>query len=184
MRGIEANAVDDLPRIQAMAGGVGVKLVEVGHAHGEVGVGEELDRLGLGAVGKHHGDVLLDRALLQQPCEGFGPRRALANDDPRGVKVVVQGLALSQELGREENVFATKVCLELGGVAHRHRGLDDHHRLRVDRQHVPHHGLDGLRIEVVGLGVVVGGGSDDDKVGPLVCIDFIERGAEVQRFVD
>ena len=49
---VEANAVDDLPGIQAMNGRVGVEFVEEGDAHGEVGVGEEFDGFGFGRVGE------------------------------------------------------------------------------------------------------------------------------------
>ena len=117
---VEADAVNDLARVQTMGGGVSVEFVEVGHAHGEVGVGEELDRLSFGAVGKQHGDVLFDRALLEQSGEGLGPRRPLTNDDARGVKVVVQGAALTQEFGREDEVVATEFSLELCRIADRH----------------------------------------------------------------
>jgi hypothetical protein len=68
-----ADAVYDLTGVQAMGGSVGVQFVEVGHANGQVGFGEELDSLGLGAVGEQRGDVLLDGALLEQVGEGFGP---------------------------------------------------------------------------------------------------------------
>src|SRR5690606_37782913 len=34
---IQANAFDDLAGVQAMGFGIGVQLVEVGHAHGEIG---------------------------------------------------------------------------------------------------------------------------------------------------
>ena len=54
-----------------MSGSVGIQLVEVGNAHSQIGVGEELDGFSLGAVSKLRGDVLLDGALLEQACEGF-----------------------------------------------------------------------------------------------------------------
>ena len=103
-----------------------------------------------------------------RPSEGLGPYRAFADDDARGVKVVVQGAALTQELGREDEVVATELRFELSGVADRHGGLDDHHRLRVDGQHIAHHGLDRLRVEGVSLRVVIGRGGDDDELGPLI----------------
>ena len=87
-----------------MGCGVGIEFVEVGHAHGEVSISEELDRLGLGAVGKQCRDALLDRAFLKQPGKGLGPGGTFAHDDARGIEVVVQSAALAQELGREDEV--------------------------------------------------------------------------------
>src|SRR3989338_3128892 len=86
---IEAYSLDDLFRIKPMGGRISVELVEVGYAHGKVGVGEELDRLGLCRVGKQGGDVLLDRTLLEQIGKGLGACGAFADDDARGVQVVV-----------------------------------------------------------------------------------------------
>ena len=63
---VEAHAINDLAAFQAVGRGVGVELIEVGHAHGQIGVGEELDGFGFGAVGEQHVYVLLDGPLLQQ----------------------------------------------------------------------------------------------------------------------
>ena len=46
--GIEADALDDLPGIKPLHLGVGVQLIEEANAEGQIGVGEQLDRLGLG----------------------------------------------------------------------------------------------------------------------------------------
>ena len=87
-----------------MRRGVGIELVEVSHAHGEVGVGEELDGLCLGTVAEQHRDILLDSPFLQQPGEGLGPLRMLAEDNARGMQVVVERPAFAQEVGREDQV--------------------------------------------------------------------------------
>lgn len=87
--GIEAHPVDNLFGIQAVCGGIGVQFVEVGDAHREIGVGKQLDRLGLGGVGEQHGDILPDRALLEQLGKDFCAARTLSHDDARGVQVVV-----------------------------------------------------------------------------------------------
>ena len=62
--GVQAHAVDDLAGVQAVAGGIGVQLIKVGHAHGQIRVGKEFDGLGLGAAAQQHVYVLLDGALL------------------------------------------------------------------------------------------------------------------------
>ena len=53
----KADAINDLARIEIMAGSIGVEFIEVIHAHGQVGVGEEFDRLGFSAVGEYCLDV-------------------------------------------------------------------------------------------------------------------------------
>ena len=91
------------------------KRQEVGHAQGEVGVGEELHRLGLRAAEHEPGDA--DRAVrvpagalggvrafLEQRREplGGGAGAGVALGRPHhyaaGVQVVVQGPALAEEL--------------------------------------------------------------------------------------
>ncbi len=54
-----------------MGGSVGVQLVEISDTHGKVGIREEFNGLGLGAVGEQRGDVLLDGPLFQELGEGF-----------------------------------------------------------------------------------------------------------------
>ena len=61
---IQADAVDDLPGVQALALGVGVQLVEVGHTQRQIGVGKQLDGLGLGKAHEQRVDVFLDGTLL------------------------------------------------------------------------------------------------------------------------
>ena len=106
---IEADALDDLFGIQSVRGSIGVQFVEVGHAHGEVGIGKQLDRLGFGGVGEQYVDILLDRTLLEQVGKDLGAPGAFADDDARGVKVVVQRTAFTQKFGREDQVVAVEL---------------------------------------------------------------------------
>ena len=178
---IQADAFDDLAGIQAMGFGVAVQLVEVGHAHGQIGVGEQLDGFGFGAVGEQRGNALLDGPLLQQAGEGSRPRGAFADDDSRGVEIVVQRLAFTQELRREKDVAGVVLLAHALGVADRHRGFDHHDCVGVDRQYILDHRLDTAGIEEVGFRVVVGGGGDDHEVGVAVGFLLVEGGLEVER---
>ncbi len=146
-------------------------------------VGEEIDRFGLGAVGEQRGDVWLDGALLEQIGKGFCPLRLLANDDTAGVQVVVEGFAFAEEFGREDQVVGIQRLSGFCRVVYRYRRLDNHHLLWVDRDDILDDCLDEPGIEIVGLGVVVGGGGDDDEVGTGIGLCFVRRGAEVQRLV-
>jgi hypothetical protein len=82
-----------------VGGGIGVQLVEVGDTHGQIGVGEQLDRLRFGGIGEQGVDVLLHRTLLQQSGESLGALGALADDDAGRVQIVVQRTSFAQELG-------------------------------------------------------------------------------------
>jgi len=79
---IEPDALDDLPGVQPAGGRVGVELVEVRHPQRQIGVGEQLDRLGLGRVGQQHRCVVFDRAFEQQIGEQPAGVAAVADHDP------------------------------------------------------------------------------------------------------
>ena len=49
---VEAYAIDDLLSVQSFALGVGVQLIEVGHAQRQISVSKQLDGLGLGEAHK------------------------------------------------------------------------------------------------------------------------------------
>ena len=214
---VEADALDDGATVEALDFGVGVELVEVAHAQGEVGVGEELDGLGFFHAHEEGGDVVFDCAFLQEAGEGLGIRLCLgvadgfdggvlfvelgafyhlgvAHDDAAGIEVVVEGFALSQELGGEEEVEA--LVFELGleqelqgvfliqaaGVAHGDGALDDHHGIGVDFQDEVDDVFYVVGVEEVLDGVVVGGGGDDHEVGVAVGGAAVEGGGEPQFF--
>jgi hypothetical protein len=127
---VEADALDDLRGVEAVHRGVRVELVEVGHAQREVGVGEELDRLGLGGAGEEDRDVVVERAFDQQLGEHRGP--SVVSDPTtmrRRVQVVVQRAALAEELGGEDDRRARVLLAHAAGEADRDRRLDDHRRV-------------------------------------------------------
>ncbi len=159
---------------------VGVQFVEVGHAHRQVGIGEQLDRLGLGRLGEQHRHVGLERALLQQPREGLRARRTFADDDPGRVQVVVQRPAFAQEFRREDDVVGPELRAHLGDVADRNGGFDHHGRLRIDLQHLGDHDLDRPGVEIVGVRIVVSGCGDDHELRAGKRLVGVQGGLEVQ----
>ena len=87
---LQAHAVDDVAGVEASYLAVGIELVEVGHAQRQVGVGEELHRLGLGgaqhelrdahgAVGIHALELGGVGALREQTSEALCGRDASAS---------------------------------------------------------------------------------------------------------
>ena len=205
---VQAHPVDDGAGVQALDLGVGVQLVEVADAQGQVSVREELDGLGFLQAHEQGRDVLLQCSLLQQSCEGA--RRPLevryvrnglqgavlllelgavyhlrhSDNDPAGIEVVVQGLALAQELRGEQQVkpphaLPPVLHVQAAAVAHGDGGLDDHHRVRVDLQHEVYDLLHVRGVEVVAHGVVVGRCGNDDELRVGVGLPSVQRRHQV-----
>ena len=97
------------------------------------------------------------------------------------MQVVIERAAFAQKLRREDQIVAVELSSGFAGVADRDGGLDDHHRARIDGQHVFDHCFDRAGVEVVGLGIVVGRGGDDDVIGAGVSLLLIQRGLEIER---
>lgn len=118
---LQAHAVDDVAGVEAADLAVGVELVEVGDAQRQVRIGEELDGLGLGGAQYELRDALgavsihavqLGRigTLSEQAGKLLGRVHGLSvllgrpHHDAAGVQVVVESLALAQELRTEEDL--------------------------------------------------------------------------------
>lgn len=194
---LKAHAVDDVTGVEASHLAVGVELVEVGDTEGQVGVGEQLDGLGLGGaqheLGDAHGAVGVHAlelggvgALREQAGEllgrgdGLGVVLRRAHHDAAGVQVVVESLALAQELRAEEDLVVTQPLAQARGVADGDGRLDDDPGVRVHRAHGGDGGLDGARVEEVPVRVVVSGRSDDGVVGARIGLGHVEGGMQVE----
>ena len=68
---VETNPFNNLPGIQPQALGIAVELVEVGNAHGQVGVGKEFNGFGFGGIRKQHFNIFLNRPFLKQSSESL-----------------------------------------------------------------------------------------------------------------
>ena len=97
------------------------------------------------------------------------------------MKIIVKRPAFPQKLRREDEVAATQLLPSLLGIAHRHRRLDDHQRIRINRHHITNHRLDGAGIEVVSLGIVISGCGNDHHIGTDVGFLPIQRRPEIER---
>ena len=105
------------------------------------------------------GNCLNSRVLLVASVNQFRE----AHDDTTGVEVVIQRLALAQELRREQQVkFLSRKgrrgaeFLQAAAVPHRNGTLDYHHRIRIYLQHQVNHLFHVRSIEIILYRVVVG----------------------------
>ena len=96
------------------------------------------------------------------------------------MEVVLQGLALAQELRAEDQVVGPEPLAQACGEADGDRRLDDHDGVGVDLHDVAHDALDGAGVEVVGVRVVVRRRRDDDEVGARVGLLLVEGEGQVE----
>lgn len=195
--GVERHAPDDVRRGEALGGAVGVELVEVRDPQRQVGVREELHRLGLRAAKDEGRDadrpvgvlpIALRgvRPLLEQRCEALGGRDGLrvvlrrAHHDAARMKIVVEGVALAQELRAEDDAPVAPLPADALRVPHRDGGLHDDPGVRVHAPHRVHRRLHGGCVEGVGLRVVVRGASYHHVLGAGVGLRRVGRGPEAE----
>ena len=183
---IQTHALDDLLRIQPLALGVCIQLVEIGDPQRQIRVGEQFDGLRLCEAHEQRFNVFLDGAFLQQRrklVRGLRQARVAqirAHDDAARVQIVVKRLALAQELRAENDVPAVKLRPNGFGIAHGNRGFDDHNRIRVVPHDQPDHRFNRARVEVLGSGIVIGRRGDHHKVRVAVCRLRVQCRRQVQ----
>ena len=97
--GIQADAFNDLPGIQAAHLRVGIQLVEKADAQRQIGICKKLHRLRFRGMGDQRRDILLNGAFLQKLHEPFGIHpsffmiRRNADDDAGRIEIVIQRMA-------------------------------------------------------------------------------------------
>ena len=212
---VKPYALDDGRGIQALHLGIGVQFVEITYPERQVCVGKEFHRLGLLHAHEQAGDVLFQGTLPKK--HGKGMRRLLqiagrhvsdglvvpfvlilgtehlgeAHDDARGIEIVVQGLALAQEFGREEQaelpVRPTAAGEEFGilrvqapAIAHGDGRFYHHRCLGIYLQHQIDNVLYVVRVEEVLHGVVVSRCRYHHKVGISISRAAVQSGGKVK----
>ena len=134
---IQANTVDDLLGVQSLHLGIGIQLVEVANTQCQIGVGKQFDRLSLSEAHEQRVNTFLDGTFLQEFCEGvccFYQTSIVhigANNNARRIKVIIQSLALTQELRAEDDIVAVELLTNTCSVTNRNRTLDNHDSFRI-----------------------------------------------------
>ena len=96
------------------------------------------------------------------------------------MQVVVERLALAQELGAEEDLGVAQPLAQARGVAHGDRRLDDDPGVLVHRAHGGNGGLDGAGVEEVPIRVIVRRRGDDGVVGARIGLGHVHGGVQVE----
>jgi len=105
----------------------------------------------------------------------------VADDDPRGVEIVVQRTALAQEFGAEDDLLRAQPRPDIVDKADRDGRFDDHGGVRCMGLGEADDRLDRGCVEAVGVDVVIGRRRDDDVIGTGQCRSRVGRGGQVQR---
>lgn len=195
--GLQAHALDDVTGGEPTGLAIGVQLIEVGDAQGQVGVGKELNGFGLGGAQDELGDALgsvligaimlggVD-ALSQQGCKLLRRRDSLvvilrcANYDTRGMKIVVKRMALAEEFRREEDALIPTHLTQGSCVTHWNGGFDHDPSRGVNRAHRVDGRLHARGIKEVLFRVVVGRRGHHDVVSAGVGLGRVHRGRQAQ----
>ena len=96
-----------------------------------------------------------------------------ANDDTARIQVVIQCLALTQELRAEDNVIAVIFFTNTCSEANRNRRLDYHDCFRVILNHQLDNRFNRRSIKEILLAVVVGRSSNNNKICIRICLSLI-----------
>lgn len=140
------------------------------------------------------------RGLLQKRNVGYGPDGfvllaellvvddlRIADNDAARIEVIVQCLALAQELRGEQQIEPLEplmiiLYVERTAIPDGDRRLDDHHGFGIDRQHQIDHLLHMARIEIVLDGIIVRRRGNDHELRIAIGGRPVERGLQMQRF--
>ena len=182
---VEAHAADDVLRVQPLGFRIGVQLVKVGNSQRQIGVGEQLYRLGLCCP--HNKGI---RIFLQGPFpQQFGKNscrlhlfrvlRICPNDDPRRIQVVVKGFGLPQKFRAEQDALREILFPH----CRRNGRFDDHNTAGIAAGGQPDNILHRGGIKAIGFAVIIGRRRNDDKIGCAVCRLGVQCGGEVQGLV-
>ena len=92
----------------------------------------------------------------------------------------LQRLGFPQELWAEDDIFRVVLLSDRCCIAHRNRGLNDHHGIGIGFQYQLYDSLHRRSIKEVLLAVVVGRSCDDNIVSIRISRRTIQRGGQIQ----
>ena len=100
-----------------------------------------------------------------------------------GYKVIIQSLALTQELRAEDDIVAVELLTNTCSVTNRNRTLDNHDGFRVILDNQFNDSFHCRGVKEILLAIVIGRGRNDNKISIGVCGLSIQRCGQIQLFL-
>ena len=178
---IKANAVDNLLSIQPLHLCIGIQFIEVANTQSQISISKQLNRFCFGKAHEQSVNVFLDCTFLKQfsksVCRFYKTSvfYIRTDDDTRGIKVIVQSLALTQELRAEDNVIAVIFFTDACGEANRNRRLDYHDCFWVILNYQFDNSFNRRSIKEIFLAVIVGRSCNNNKVSIRIRFLCVQR---------
>ena len=168
---IEADPLNDGSSVQSLDLRIGIQLIEVGNAQGQVGIHEQLGSLCLRVTHEQRLYRLFDRPALEQSGKGAGCFFCLiiaAYNNTAGIEIVVQGLRFTKKFRTEQDVVHACFLTDRGCIADRNGGFDNHSRLWISPGRcLFNQGKDifhSRAVEKVLSRIIIGRSGDDNKI--------------------
>ena len=183
---VERDALNDSFTGKAFADRVSIELIEIGNTHGKVGVGEQLDRFGLRRAHDKNWHVFFQRRIFEQRSESLRCRlelrHAQAHDNPRRVEIVIERVALPQELRTEKNMKPFIAFAYTFRVANRNRAFNNDAAPGMNLANHVQNLLDEVGVEIIRFAVIVRRNGDDNELRRPIGFRRVRRSQKAQIF--
>ena len=185
---IKTNTVDDLLCVQPLHLSIGVQFIEIGHAQCQISICKKFDSFCFSEAHEQGINVFFDCAFLQEFCKGV---RSLhqssifhigADNDARRIQVIIESLALAQELRAKDDVVTVELFARRCRVANRNGALNNHDGFRVILNHQLDDRFDCTGVEEILFTIVICRCSNDHEICIGVCFLCIQSCSQIQLF--
>ena len=165
---------------------IGIQFIEIGNAHGQIGISKELHRFRFRKSHEAGRNIFLDGSFLKKRSKCMSCLhqsfilQIRTHDDAAWVQVIVQCLAFAEKLRTEDDILCAHLFTDGFRIAYRNGGFYHHDGVRI----ILHHQLDdsfyGRGVKEILLRIIVGRRCNDDEIGIPVSGFCIQRGSQVQ----
>ncbi len=185
---IQANTVNDLLCVQSLHLGIGIQFVEVADTQCQISVGKQLNCLCLSKAHEQSVDIFLNSTFLQKFCESVcclyqsSIIHVGSDDDTGRIKVIIQSLALTQELRAEDDIVAVEFLTNTCSVTNRDGALDNHNGFWIIFDNQFNDSFYRTCVKKILLAIIVCRRSDNYKISITVCFLGIQSCSQIQLF--
>ena len=125
--GIQADSIDNIAGIQPLHFRVSVQFIKIGNTKCQIGVGKKFYSFCFRISHEQGVNIFFKSTLLKKCCKSMSCLSGVlitGDNDPAWVKIVVQGLGLSEKFRAENNIVIVKLLSDRFCVAYRNRRFD------------------------------------------------------------